>query len=104
MSVIDLIFFVRQMTAEDFRRLQRSEGGGGRSEHGYQAVKVKVELYDGRSVQALVLQGTGLSVVPDRFFLPSKRYFIRFNPYHFELQSWLVSIGLTCFWPVLIQI
>jgi hypothetical protein len=61
------------MTSADFKRIQETEGGGGKSTDGYSVVVTEVTLYDGRKVEAMVLQGTGRSWEPDRFLLPSKR-------------------------------
>ena len=63
-----------KMTKADFQRLRQSEGGGGVSPKGYVPVLIKATLYDGRTIDAFLLQGQGSVVEPGRFFLPSTRY------------------------------
>jgi hypothetical protein len=62
------------MTQQEFAHLQRTEGGGGVLEDGYVATQVTVQLYDGRRVMALVLEGKGRVLSTTEAVLPSARY------------------------------
>eukprot|EP00455_Lapot_gusevi_P015584 TRINITY_DN1789_c0_g1_i1.p1 TRINITY_DN1789_c0_g1~~TRINITY_DN1789_c0_g1_i1.p1 ORF type:complete len:246 (+),score=56.14 TRINITY_DN1789_c0_g1_i1:267-1004(+) len=63
------------MTRDDFdNKLRATEGGMGVYPHGYVPVAVQVKLYDGRTVEAFVLEGQG-NVIEDTYTLrPSERY------------------------------
>ena len=106
-----------RITADDFVRIQRTEGGGGHAGLGYEAMKINAVFYDGRKVETVTLLHTPKAVA---FYAnPSKRYFdlivngakesglspeyisyLESNPVYQRPQSWASrAVVLSCTGP-----
>ncbi|KAK9768765.1 hypothetical protein K7432_000367 [Basidiobolus ranarum] len=107
------------ITAEDFRQVQLTEGGGGSTEYGYQVKIVECESYTKEKINAHTLMSHDHCIRPS---LPSLRYLTilrvgskehevdpEFREYlddllHFEAHSWRQKIGKYIFFMILIPI